>query len=289
MIGSIEDSSRYQPSIILHKQQDINQRNMGKVMDLPTRLHTQKQIGGHHRWQGRLLATSVLGERYEAEKASSVTWPFKKQLVVDGYLCSSKYVDEEGQCTFDRRSIVSVVLDSERSDKSQTSSDIKEETTKHIDSSVALDGHCVNEGRPILSDDTPSSKECPICKYMKAGPCKDSFLAMEACMDKVSTSSESQQVNDSTITSDVSSESEQGSSSRKMVCLQETIQLFACMRESEYYDIMTANIGSKYDQMVEATSNVTEASSFPGKQDANDGTVVNPTNLVEPSTIPADE
>jgi hypothetical protein len=213
MIGAIQDAN-YVPSIYLYKPSASLsiQSDISKAVDIPTRLAKSNKSFGHKPvWQGRIMGGEVADKVYSPEKGSFTSWPFMQQLVIDGYLCSSEHVDENGKCSFDRSTIVETVLNT-------TPESSNDNNSKNVAASPTVSG------------------ECPICKYMKGGPCKDVFTTMEDCMDKFQEDSKNSE-----------------SLPPKSVCLDETLKLMGCMRQSEYYDVMTANIGTKYDAMVEAS------------------------------------
>jgi hypothetical protein len=58
--------------------------------------------------------------------------------------------------------------------------------------------------------------ECPVCRYMKAGPCKAEFLKWDDCITKI-----------------------EGDESAR-ACFPQTVEMMTCFKNFEYYDIMTA-------------------------------------------------
>lgn len=121
-------------------------------------------------WKGEITSGSVLQKQYPADNAEYIAIPSEKQLVVQGVLCSSLYIDDEGKCTFDR------AVD-----------------MQHFDAPLPTDEELAynakKQKRRIQSkaNDPPKGpideKECPVCRYMKGGPCKSEFEGWEACVE----------------------------------------------------------------------------------------------------------
>lgn len=148
MIGEISDD-KFVPSLPLEGQYDPNN---SYLMDLPTLLANTGFVRPQQTfWKGRLPPSSLSGRSYPADKVTQSLIPFEKQIVVSGRLCSSEYVDEDGNCTFDRRQIVTapvVEKEGEKAPESETPATI---TTKD------------------QSKTKEDESECPVCKFMKAG------------------------------------------------------------------------------------------------------------------------
>lgn len=171
------------------------------AMDLATRLKRADVVRGKLFWKGRIASQNVLKREYPAEKATFTAYNWADQLVVDGYLCGSDYVDENGSCKFDRSVIANT--------------DVTPSSTKEPQ----------NEAAPVQqSNSSEKSVECPVCKFMKGGPCKEQFLLWDACVQGMKEED------------DLS------------VCFPVTVDMMKCMRNYEYYDIMTANSESKMQQ-----------------------------------------
>ncbi len=66
-------------------------------------------------------------------------------------------------------------------------------------------------------------QECPVCKYMKAGACKSFFEGWEQCLESI------------------------GPEEEITKCVGATVKMMRCMKNDEYYDIMTA--GTDYDKI----------------------------------------
>jgi hypothetical protein len=130
-------------------------------------------------------------------------------MVVDGYLCTSEFVTGEGKCDFDRSQVVAIRP--EETDKQEPKEKINEEkaTSKDIKS----------------TEDAPpqgAKAECPVCRYMKAGPCGDQFIEWDKCIDTLKEGDD------------------------MSVCAPATLTMMNCMRQHEYYDVMSAGTHEKY-------------------------------------------
>jgi len=67
-----------------------------------------------------------------------------------------------------------------------------------------------------------------VCKYMKAGPCRTEFEGWDACVQGL------------------------GDADDLAKCFDVTVAMMQCMRGHEYYDMMTAGTGEKFDAMESA-------------------------------------
>lgn len=147
-----------------------NVENLG--IDIPTRLSDMKlQIDKN--WKGELPPGRVLQGDYPAHKIEFEAIPSEKQLVVAGIICSSLYVDKDGNCTFDRAT-----------DMQQSGAPVPSEEQ--------IQNHRTNGRRN--KDDTKTNpvnaepvdeKECPVCRYMKGGACKKDFESWEECVESL--------------------------------------------------------------------------------------------------------
>jgi hypothetical protein len=159
------------------------------VADLPTRM---KMVNPRFNspWNGQLIFANMYGNSYPTVKASFSSLPFKNQLVLDGRLCSSRFLNDKGECTFDR-------------------SMIKADISQANDSSVSPNIEEEREGDDV--------NECPVCKFMKRGPCKKEFLAFDECL----VNNKDEMVKE---------------------CFGVTKAMMDCMKNYEYYDIMTVGM-----------------------------------------------
>jgi hypothetical protein len=190
-------------------------------IDLPTRLHDADVVRGKTYWKGRIIGGKVLDRSYSAEKASFTEIGPSKQIVVDGTLCSSAYVDEKGNCLFDR------AHDMQIDSSSSSSSSSKSKSSSNSSSSSSADTTS-GEQSSSPSDDSTSKvgeddRECPVCKYMKAGPCREQFEKWDNCVQGL------------TDAEDLAK------------CFDITVSMMECMRSHEYYDMMTAGTEEKFE------------------------------------------
>lgn len=199
MIGEIKDA-QYVASLPCNADSKL-------CMDLPTRLIFSNYVQNKTFWKGRIIPGKVLDESYGAVAGSYVVYPASEQLVLEGRLCRSSLVDDEGKCTFDRSQIKAyseVVVNG----KSQDAPELEREVADEIEN---------------------SSSECPVCAFMKAGPCKAQFLEWDKCVGSVNLDDE-----------------KEVSGGVDVPCFPETVKMMECMRKYEYYDIMTTNMAEKY-------------------------------------------
>ena len=134
-----------------------------------------------------------------ANNISVTLFPFNKQIVLDGRICRSDLFDKDGNCNFDRSQIVideNLVKDSEIKSYSSSSSSLSTESSSQV------------------------ASECPVCRFMKGGECKDQFLEWDECMSKLKEEDDVR------------------------ICYGQTAKMMECMKKHEYYDIMVA--GTSY-------------------------------------------
>jgi hypothetical protein len=122
-------------------------------------------------------------------------------LILEGRICSSTYVDDSYNCTFDRATITGM------------------ETTK-----TAVSRHMETKPDETVKDD------CPICAFMKAGPCSAEFEHWSACMESLADA-------DTAIT-----------------CTPKTLAMTLCMQRHEYYDVFMAGMSEKLDLIGDSTT-----------------------------------
>ena len=191
------------------------------AMDLATRL---KRAAAElpPNWKGRLASQSVLGREHAAVDVSFTALSFADQVVVDGYICSSEHVDEKGGCGFDRASLTAAA------DPDHAAA------AAAADAAAAETGSAESAANPAPSQS--QSRECPVCQYMKGGPCKQQFLAWDACVQGL------------------------GDDEDVSACFPVTVTMMGCMRQHEYYDVMTANAEAK----MAAASADADAGAAPG-------------------------
>jgi hypothetical protein len=203
--GELKDDD-CEASVTLYPKKREPQKSFDEraAMDLATRLSRADVVRGKPFWKGRILPQTILDRGYSAERATFTALNWADQIVVDGYLCGSNHVDENGACTFDR----STLSEKDVLPPSESS------TMEAKKSGSAGKSASASEGA-----DDGDKAECPVCKFMKGGPCKEQFLVWDACVQGMK-------------------EDEDLST-----CFPVTVKMMECMRNFEYYDIMTVNSG----------------------------------------------
>jgi hypothetical protein len=213
MIGEVKIDDREMAMPLFRRSSESSQSSSSlsivnaatqSLMDAPTVLSKSvPQARSMHHWKGRLPATTVGTVHYPAQRAQFVQVPKAEQIVVEGFICSNKFCSEDGTCEYDRSAEVedSLVL-----------KDSKEQEKKL---SVVKAEVAHTEGE--------EEETCPVCRYMKGGPCKDEFKAWDNCIKDLK---ENQELRD---------------------CFAVTKTMMMCMKDHEYYDIMTA--GTDYSKL----------------------------------------
>ncbi len=187
--------------------------NEMELLDAATRLTSSHVVGeSKSLWKGRLPPGSVDGRNYYsgAPGMSFQRLPVDQQVVVGGTLCTNGYVDKDGNCTFDRSTIVPI--DSVAAGKVTTTRNNSTDTTAN----TAIETTSTTSLSTAAAND--DGETCPLCRYMKAGPCKSEFIAWNACISLTKTDEELQQ------------------------CFPVTADMMRCMRAHEYYDVMAAGM-----------------------------------------------
>lgn len=163
-------------------------------------------------WKGRIPGNKVGSVVYAAQRGQYVRIPTAEQIVVDGYICSNKYCSSEGVCEYDR------------SQELENSLVLKEDIEKSKSGSIVR----VNENPKVAES---ADETCPVCRYMKGGPCKQQFLEWDGCIKALE---ENQELRD---------------------CFSPTKSMMYCMKEYEYYDIMTAGTDYRKLDLASSTDN----------------------------------
>lgn len=168
-----------------------DESTLQEAVDLPTRLPKEAFTSG--KWMGVIPATDKYPEVFLNYRAI----PDDDQIVVDGYICGGKFVDNEGNCTFDKSELEFKKLEKDYEEPPTPVKALPEETAEETE------------------------KECPVCKYMKAGPCRTQFINWDKCVESMQDESELRK------------------------CFPDTVHMMRCMRKHEYYDIMVAGTDPK--------------------------------------------
>jgi hypothetical protein len=228
LAGELFDEE-YEASILLKTNVSASEAGRAQremLMDLPTRLYQAGIKADINRpWKGSVRNGEVLGRNYAAKPGLTVrALTPDEQIVIDGRVCSDLYADiAVGKCTFDRAMVVD-----EKPPAGLEERTINVATHENkVDLQRRRDDQQRQENPPqptastnseVSSTQSPEQAEkCPVCRYMKGGPCKAEFIAWDVCINNLK---EDQDVR---------------------VCYEATAQMMACMQQHEYYDPMTSN------------------------------------------------
>ena len=234
VMGEIKDDD-YEASLPIYSKAKAIEYERA-LLDLPTRLMTENK-DLKNQWSGKLPSKRVIDIKHEATTASYEPIPFNQQLLIDGFICSSKYYDKvNGKCNFDR--IEAMKKDIEKRDV--TKNEAEPTVANEISAPNLLSTTPESKVDHTASDQESKTNECPVCKYMKGcfsishpltqaiystysitgGPCKSEFIPWDNCIQELKEDSDLN------------------------VCFPHTVKLMECMRKEEYYDIM--NVGNDY-------------------------------------------
>lgn len=223
MVGELKDDG-IEASFVINSEptngkpdQVSASASMNELYDLPTRLIRLPEALNLPMWKGRLPSARVENRSYSAVKATWVRIPVEQQIVLDGYLCSLRHFDKEKWvCTFDRATEI------------QATEDVVAPAAAAVEDTK----------REVGAEDEDDDQEtCSVCRYLKKGPCKESFLVWDACMKSI------------------------GEEEDVTKCFQQTKAMMRCMQKHEYYDIMTAGTDFARLDEVEAMNKKLEESS----------------------------
>lgn len=237
MVGEVKDDDYVASVPFFDAKEHPSSAVENTLLDIPTRLHNVRKEQSKPVWKGRLPSTHVRGASHDS--LSGVTYvalPLNKQVVVEGYICSSKFADAQGSCLYDRS------LDEEEMKILKESQDAKVTAAAELTTSPAPKepvGPTASSNTEINTDSGGDSskptepvaakEECAVCRYMKAGPCRDEFIAWDDCV--------------------------QGATEDDLhnKCFKRTCNMMRCMRNHEYYDIMSA--GTDFARLEEVEKN----------------------------------
>jgi hypothetical protein len=215
--GEIKES-QFEVSMPLYDKDKKSEVDFRTVTDIPTRLRKIMDFSKRNNWKGRIPAETVDGKTYDPVPAQYIALPMVKQLVIEGYLCSNHHVDENGKCLY--KFEVETLTDDE-------------EEIREIEKMQEMENTIIkkSEEKPVAStEEAKDIKECPVCKYMKAGSCKEEFIQWDACIGSLK---EGQEVTE---------------------CISQTYAMMKCMQKDEYYDIMTAGMDPGKIDVLESSS-----------------------------------
>ncbi len=161
VMGEIKDDD-YEASLPIYSKAKATEYER-TLLDLPTRLMTENK-DLKNQWSGKLPIKRVIDIKHEPTTVSYEPIPFNQQLLVDGFICSSKYYDKvNGKCNFDR--IEAMKKDIEKRDETKNAIEpaVANDNTTPSLASTTLESKVDN----TASDQEPKANECPVCKYMK--------------------------------------------------------------------------------------------------------------------------
>jgi hypothetical protein len=244
--------------------------NFRTVVDIPSRINSipdhkgKRVLVDRNQWQGRLPSARVLGTYHSSlEKVSFTRIPLPQQLVLEGRVCSSAYWNgNTGGCAYDRDT------EEEGSDTGGGKSSplpaesiadngkIAEEETSKGNS-----GGSSNTNQVLEEDEEEIEDECPVCKYMKGGPCKEEFLLWDTCLRTVQDEQKQQEQSQSQSQSQPAPpETPEDETRRLQKCFVLTTGMLKCMQRHEYYDIMTAGTSFAHLETAQNAEDATDDS-----------------------------
>ena len=252
LTGELFDEE-YEASILLKTDAPASEKGRSHrefLRDLPTRVYqgvalserggdtTASTSAAGHVWKGTLPTADILGKAYPAISNITVRNLLKEQqIVLDGRVCGSLCADAvTGTCNFDRSEVSSdeapATLAERRVDLSKHANAAHLEKRRNAQLNIEVKGGntAVNlaeatpkfqgpDGEDMGTDTTPTEpvETCPVCRYMKGGPCKDEFIVWDACIQGLKDGEDVK------------------------ACYEPTASMMGCMQSHEYYDPMTSN------------------------------------------------
>eukprot|EP01039_Chlorochromonas_danica_P003881 gene3881-4239_t len=230
MIGEIKDAE-LEVSLPIFKGENssLDEDKLQMLHDLPSRIARVPGIHSRPFWKGRLTAGKVGDRSYGAQSnVQLVRIPFDQQVVVDGFLCSNLCMNEQGNCEFEPTEDFSEPAQSPN--RNDNSGKNLAPSTPHVTDDASTEKEAAAMSAEHHSNEAEDAKnECPVCKYIKGGPCREEFLAWDHCLKSLTDDEELQK------------------------CFNVTRDMMSCMKKYEYYDIMIA--GTDYERIEKAADN----------------------------------
>lgn len=199
MSGEIRDEALVASLPLQLETDEFVKETHGASIDLPTQL--AEILSSEESESDRKPAVDFKSMKQADEDLVISHFPKMHQIVLEGRLCRADMLDGDGNCTFDRSQLMS---DSDLDNLDKPPSMVPSE-------SAAI----VTDNKYTVNEET-EKEECPVCRYMKAGPCKPEFIKWDECVAKIA-----------------------GDESAK-ACFPQTVEMMTCFKKFEYYDIMTA-------------------------------------------------
>ena len=213
---------------LLLANNNINVKNKEISMNMPFRYSKEGIVMEKEGmfWKGSLPAIRLSGVHYPAmNNVTFIPIPKGEQIILEGFICNNRYVDEVVNClgVFDRFTDkvllksgntienLSAQLSSQQNKDNGTSS-INTTNTNNVHSAIKPTTTTVKESKTFTSTEVSED----IAKFMKAGPCKKEFNTWDACVKRTTGYTKGQ------------------------LCFTDYCQMLKCMRKHEYYDFLTA-------------------------------------------------
>jgi hypothetical protein len=237
MSGELFDDD-FETSVLLKVNKGASDATQQAMVDMPTLLFRSMALSGQQtresslKWSGSVPGGEVLGVAYAP--SSTVTmerFTPDVQLVIDGHICSNKYIDENCACGFDKADIPDSVPDEVLKKRGMRGGSGGAASTEKEKEQENGGGGDDNDD----DDDNDDSETCPVCRFMKKGPCAHAFKAWDDCVQGLKEEEDLKK------------------------CFGLTVAMMECMQQHEYYDIMTANSTAKMDALDEAEKAEKEA------------------------------
>lgn len=212
MSGEIRDEALVASLPLRSENDSFSEATLSGSVDLPTQL-SDILVNSEMQTEGPDANSNGTVRVDQADENLNINFfPKMHQIVLEGRLCRADLLDANGNCTFDRSELVPV-------DNGNEVSDAELDSLDQVPSMVPSESAAiVTEDKYNISDgnEKDDKNECPVCRYIKGGPCKAEFLKWDECVVKI-----------------------EGDESVK-VCFPQTVEMMTCFKKYEYYDIMTA-------------------------------------------------
>lgn len=155
--------------------------------------------------------------RFQGEKFSYIPLPQEVQLRLRGVICSVDRIQEDGSCKCDDLR--------EKLDRQLVEQQVEADAKRKAAAREA--------GTPEEAEEEVS--ECPLCTFIKGGPCVNEFKVWDACLK------ESKKRQEAAAAAGGSGEGEaEETDNRYADCLEHMKAMMACMMKHEYYDVFTS-------------------------------------------------
>lgn len=165
-LGEIRDPEYY-PSLLTSSIDILDEH----VIDRPTvvsqsrpDLLSSNPSSDHQDRSITLPAATIRGISHSPSTVSYIPLAFPLQIVVDGVLCGSEYLNEEGSCMYE--------------DSKKESSDTSPPQLSKDDPLVIISPE---PKEPVHPED--EQEKCSLCRYMRRGSCRDEFISWTKCID----------------------------------------------------------------------------------------------------------